>query len=128
MRTPKEPSSTLLHRLQAVAPEKAVEEALKARRERDALRDALALKLVEHVRGLHLAEIDILTVRNLGRVPPGLLAEIAEAVVERLRAKPGWTGLIVMEHNAGFERMSDDVARPLYEKLKARYGGTNAQA
>jgi len=123
MRTPKEPSSTLLYRLQAVAPEKAAEECLRARRERDALRDALALKLVEHVRGLKLAEIDVLAVRNLGRVTPEMLAEIAEAVGERLRAKPGWTGLIVMERNAGFERLSDEVARPLYEKLKARYEG-----
>ncbi len=118
----KEPSMDLIRRLGDIAPERLVGEIERLRRERDALRDSLVLKLSDHVRTLEIEPHEVLLVKKLGRLDEALTAEVLEGLCERLRLRHNWTGVIVLEdEQQDFRALTEEESLRLYAMLKERF-------
>jgi hypothetical protein len=105
-----------------INPEALVNEVLKLRRERDALRTSLQVKVGEFFKNVELKPDDLLLVKKLTRTSPEQMREIAELVSEKLRDRYDWSGLLLVLESASIEHLPDETAQDLYERLKARLG------
>jgi hypothetical protein len=100
-----------------------VKEVLRLRRERDALRTSLQIKVGEFFKNVDLKPNDLLLVRKLTRMGPEQMVEIAQLVSDKLQARYDWDGLLLVLENASIEKLPDEMAQDLYERLKARLDG-----
>lgn len=113
----------MVRRMGELDPERLAAEVYRLRKERDALRDSLAMKLSAHVATMTLGEDDVLLVRKHGRLDPGTAAEALEGLAKRLRQRYGWEGAIILldGHDTVRTVVPNDI-EGLVEKLRAREG------
>lgn len=118
---PAEPSMNLIRRLGDLDPAKLAGEVQKLRRERDALRDSLSMKLSAHIRTLDLQKGDVLLVQKPGPLDPKLAAEVLDGLSTRLRQRYGWEGaIILLDGGSEVRAVTPDEAEDLLEKLRGR--------
>lgn len=120
---PLEPSAEVVKRMAQINPEALVNEVLKLRRERDALRTSLQVKVGEFFKNVDLKPDDLLLARTLTRTTPEHMREIAELVSQKLQERYDWRGLFLVQESLSIERLPDDVAQDLYDRLKERLAG-----
>jgi hypothetical protein len=113
---------SMVRRLALTAPDHLVEEISRLRQERDNLKDALSIKLSEHVRSIGVGAQDILVVKKPGSMSRELAVEVIETLTERLRSKYGWDGVIVLQDSIALDLLKDPEAAALYAILKRRFG------
>jgi malate synthase len=123
VRPPLEPSEAVVKRMAQINPEGLVNEVLKLRRERDALRTSLQVKVGEFFKNVALQPDDLLLVRKLTRMSPELMQEVAQMISEKLQARYDWRGLLLVQESLSIEKLPDDVAKDLYERLQERFEG-----
>jgi hypothetical protein len=112
----------LIKRLAATAPEKLVEEVSRLRADRDNLRDALSLKIVDFVRTISIGKEDVLIVRRPERLNPDTMLETVEKVAAILNARYQWNGTIIVGSECeGLDKLTEDETKNLYYLLKARF-------
>jgi hypothetical protein len=124
----KGPSRNMVRRLAEVAPENLARENEELRRDRDALKQALSMKIGEHVRTLTLGKNDILIFKPPTTNPmisTESLAEVGLAMAQSLRARAGWEGTILIEAGALVERMKPEEEQKLFDVLKKKQGDGN---
>lgn len=121
---PLEPSMPMVRRMAELDPERIAGEVARLRRERDALRDSLALKLSAHVTTLSLQAGDVLLVRKHGRLDRETAQEALAGLAQRLRQRYSWEGAIIMLDGQDAVRavVPNDVPG-LIEQLRALEGG-----
>ena len=117
---PMEPSMDMVRRMGELNPERLASEVQRLRRERDALRDSLAMKLSAHIATMELREDHVLLVRKHSRLDPATAAEALEGLAKRLRQRYSWEGAIVLldGHDTIRAVVPNDV-EGLIEKLRA---------
>lgn len=118
---PIEPSAQMIRRMGEVDPARLAGEVQRLRRERDALRDSLAMKLSAHVTTMGILPDDVLLVRKHGQLDPATAGEALAGLADRLRQRYSWEGAIIMLD--GHDEVV--VATPaeteaLLEKIRAR--------
>jgi hypothetical protein len=118
-----EPSAEVVKRMAQIDPQALVNEVLKLRRERDALRTSLQIKVGEFFKNIELNPDDLLLVRSLPKTNPEQMQELAVLVSEKLQARYDWRGLLLVQESLSIERLSDEVAQDLYDRLKERLDG-----
>jgi hypothetical protein len=123
MRPRPEPSMAVVKRMAQIEPEGLVNEIFKLRRERDALRTSLQIKVGEFFKNVPLKPDDLLIVRKLHKTTPEQMLEIAQLVSEKLQARYDWNGLLLVQENFSVEHLPDDVAQDLFDRLKERLVG-----
>lgn len=106
-----------------IDPQALVNEVLKLRRERDALRTSLQIKVGEFFKNVDLKQNDLLLVRALPRTSQEQMQELAVLISEKLQARYDWRGLLLVQETLSIERLPDDVAQDLYDRLKERLDG-----
>lgn len=106
-----------------IDPQALVNEVLKLRRERDALRTSLQIKVGEFFKNIDLKPDDLLLVRKLHKTTQEQMLEIAKLVSEKLQARYDWNGLLLVQENFSVEHLPDDVAQDLFDRLKERLVG-----
>lgn len=120
MNNANEPSMNLVRRLAQTAPDKLVEEVAKLRADRDNLREALSLKLVDYIRSINITDQDLLIVRRPERMTPELILEVVEKVAFVLQTRYNWNGVVIVgSETEGLDRLTDDEKMNLYYLLKA---------
>ena len=119
-----EPTKAMLKRMAGVAPDRMIEELEAIRRDRDALKQAVAIRIVDYLKMLSLQSNDVLILRPPPntKVSTESLAEIAVAVADRLRVRAGWEGVLLVEAGAIMAKMTPEQEKKLYEELKKRHG------
>ena len=118
-----EPSTEVVKRMAQIDPQALVNEVLKLRRERDALRTSLQIKVGEFFKNVDLKPNDLLLVRALPRTSQEQMQELAVLISEKLQARYDWRGLLLVQETLSIERLPDDVAQDLYDRLKERLDG-----
>jgi hypothetical protein len=113
---------SMVRRLSLSAPDQLVEEISRLRQERDNLKDALSMKLAEHIRSMDLGAQCILIVKKPGSMSRELAVEVIETLTDRLRSKYGWEGVIVLQDAIALDLLKDPEATALYSILKKRFG------
>lgn len=113
---------SMVRRLALSAPDHLVEEISRLRQERDNLKDALSIKLSEHVRSMGIGAQEILIVKKPGSMSRELAVEVIETLTDRLRSKYGWEGVIVLHDSIALDFLKDAEATALYSILKKRFG------
>ena len=125
MNNQSEPSMNVIRRLAQTAPDKLVEEITKLRADRDNLREALALKLVDYARTLNVSEQDVLIVKRPERMSPDLLLEVVEKVAFVLQTRYSWGGVVLVgSETEGIDKLGEEERKKLYLLLKSYYEGT----
>lgn len=122
-----EPSMNMIRRMAATTPDSLFAEVTAARAERDNLREAITIKLSEYVRSLNVGKDDIIIVRRIGQMPVEQLAQALEGMVERLRVRTGWEGVVVVEDLFRLGKLTETEQRALYDTLKKKYGVEDAK-
>lgn len=118
-----EPSTEVVKRMAQIDPQALVNEVLKLRRERDALRTSLQIKVGEFFKNIELKPDDLLLVRPLPKTNQDQMQELAVLVSEKLQARYDWRGLLLVQESLSIERLPDEVAQDLYDRLKERLDG-----
>lgn len=114
-----EPSISMIRRMASNAPETLVNEIIRLRQERDALRRTALSNMADHLRAVTIGQRDIIVIRGMG-VPP----DAAQALCADLKRVIGWDGMVVvMGDGRDIESLPDDRAMDVYTKLRARFGG-----
>jgi hypothetical protein len=111
----------MVRRLAAVNPDQLVQDIFRLRAERDALQNALLVKLADFLRHIKLTKQDIVVLRKLRRMDEQLTAEVLAGLVTKLRQRYGWEGVIILEdalHDVSL--LTDEQAQELFAKLKER--------
>lgn len=122
MNNQSEPSMNMIRRLAQNSPDKLVDEIARLRADRDNLREALSLKLVDHARTLHITDQDLLIVRRPERMTPDLILEVVEKVAFVLQTRYGWNGVVIVgSETEGLDKLTDDEKKNLYYVLKATF-------
>lgn len=122
----KGPTKGMMKRLVEVAPEKMMGELDALQRDRDALKQALATKIMDYVKTLSLTKDDVLILKpppTNPMVTVESLTEVAVAVTERLKARTGWQGVMLVEAGAMLVRLPLEEEKIFYEALKKKHGG-----
>lgn len=120
----REPSKAMVRRLAEVAPEKLLGDIEELRRDRDALKQALAMKVVEYAKKLTLLKSDILILKPPATNPmisTESLAEVGVAVAQSLKTRMGWEGSILIEAGARVEKMPEEEEKRLLAVLKNKH-------
>lgn len=110
----------VVRRMGELDPERLVKEVQRLRRERDALRDSLAMKLSAHVATMELRHGDVLLVRKHARLDKATAGEALTGLAQRLRQRYEWEGAIILldGHDTIRAIVPNDV-EGLIEKLRA---------
>lgn len=121
----KEPSMNLMKRMGELAPDKVVNELEATRRDRDALKQALAIRITDYLKTLTLNPNDVLILKPPASNPNvsiKSLTEIAMMVTDRLKARAGWEGVLLIEAGACLKRMPQEEEELFYRTLKKKHG------
>ena len=120
---PMEPSMDMVRRMGELDPQRLASEVQRLRRERDALRDSLAMKLSAYIATMTLREEDVLLVRKHARLDPKTAGEALEGLAKRLRQRYGWEGAIILldGHDTVRAVVPNDVERVIAQ-LRAAEG------
>jgi hypothetical protein len=114
----------VIRRLAQASPEKLVDEIVKLRADRDNLRDALALKLVDYARTLNISGQDILIVKRPEKMSPDLLLEVVEKVGFVLQTRYSWGGVVLIgSETEGLDKLGEADRKKVYLLLKECYEG-----
>jgi hypothetical protein len=117
----KEPSMGVIRRLATVNPDQLVKDIFRLRAERDALQNALLVKLADFLRHIKLTKQDIVVLRKLRKMDEQLTAEVLTGLVDKLRQRYGWEGVIILEDaKDDVSLLTDEQARELFAVLKER--------
>jgi hypothetical protein len=117
----KEPSMGVIRRLATVNPDQLVKDIFRLRAERDALQNALLVKLADFLRHIKLTKQDIVVLRKLRKMDEQLTAEVLTGLVDKLRQRYGWEGVIILEDaKDDVSLLTDEQARELLAILKER--------
>lgn len=123
-----EPSMNVIRRLAQAAPDKLVDEIVKLRADRDNLRDALSLKLVDYARTLGISTQDILIVKRPEKMSPDLLLEVVEKVAFVLQTRYSWGGVVLIgSETEGLDKLGEEDRKKVYLLLKECYEGKPAE-
>lgn len=117
-----EMSMSIIRRMAATSPGQLVEEIGRLRSDRENLMMALTLKLSEYLKAMPLGKNDILVLKPPGGMKKELAMEIAESMTDKLRARYGWEGVIVLQSEVTLGSLPDPDATALYAILKKRFG------
>jgi len=116
---------SLMKRMGDLAPDKVVNELEATRRDRDALKQALSIRIVDFLKVLTLKPNDVLILKppaSRPNVSVESLTEIAMMVTDRLKARAGWEGVLLIEAGASLTRMSQEEEEIFYRTLKKKHG------
>lgn len=122
----KEPSMNLMKRMGELAPDKVVKELEVTRNDRDALKEALAIRITDYLKVMTLKPNDVLILKpppTKSNVSVTSLTEIALLVTDRLKARAGWEGVLLIEAGAIIAQMPPEEEKIFYNALKKKHGG-----
>ena len=120
------PTKGMMRRLATVAPEKVADELEAVQRDRDALKQALAIKVADYAKSMTLGKDDILILKPPSTNPAvsvESLTEVAIMMADRIKTTTGWRGTILIEAGASLSRLSQEEEKVFYDVLKRKHGG-----
>lgn len=112
---------SMVKRMAATVPDQLVKEISTLREERDSLREAFTIKLMEHIRTMPVQKNDLLILKKPGSMTIDLAREVVQVLTEKLQSRYGFEGIIVIQDVLLLGKMDPAQEKALFDTLKAKY-------
>lgn len=117
----REPSMSMVKRMALTVPDQLVKEISTLREERDSLKEAFTIKLIEHIRTMGLQKNDLLILKKPGNMSIDLAREVVEDLTSKLQSRYGFEGIIIIQDVLLLGKMDAAQEKALFDTLKAKY-------